>query len=249
MSVMGGEVRLQTTVYRPDGPGPFPLVIISHGVPFEKTLESEIRLRHRYCLQSEVFVKRGFAVAIPMRRGYGKSGGGKNHATVNIAAFGLEDARDIQATINFLSREPSIDGKRIVLVGQSGGGLASLAHGSLGNPNVKGIINFAGGLKRTSVATWEFDMAQAFGMYAKTTKAPSLWFYTENDSYFSPTTARGAHEAYTKKRRPGQIHRPSRLQEGRAWSVCRFRRKGDLGRRSRQISVANRFCSRGWEKK
>ena len=198
MSVMGGEVRLQTTVYRPDGPGPFPLVIISHGVPFEKTLESEIRSRHRYCLQSEVFVKRGFAVAIPMRRGYGKSSGGKNEATVNIAAFGLEDARDIQATINFLSRDPSIDGKRVVLVGQSGGGLASLAHGSLGNPDVKGIINFAGGLKRTSVATWEFDMAQAFGMYAKTTKVPSLWFYTENDSYFSPTTARGAYEAYTK---------------------------------------------------
>jgi dienelactone hydrolase len=196
MSVPGGEVRLQTTVYKPDGPGPFPLVIISHGVPFEKTLESEIRSRHRYCLQSEEFVKRGFAVAIPMRRGYGKSSGGKNEAMVNIAAFGLLDAQDIQATIDFMSREPSIDGKRIVLVGQSGGGLASLAHGSFGNPDVRGIINFAGGLRRTGVAAWELDMAQAFGMYAKTTKAPSLWFYTENDSYFSPTTARGAYEAY-----------------------------------------------------
>ena len=155
-------------------------------------------------------MKRGFAVAIPMRRGYGKSGGRKNLATVNIVAFGLQDAQDIQATIDFLSREPYIDGKRIVLVGQSGGGLASLAYGSLGNPNVKGIINFAGGLRRTSVAMWELDMAQAFGMYAKTTKVPSLWFYTENDSYFPPSTAKGAHEAYTK-RRTGQICRPSRL--------------------------------------
>ena len=41
-------------------------------------------------------------------------------------------------------------------------------------------------------------MAQAFGMYAKTTKAPSLWFYTANDSFFSPTTAKGAYEAYTQ---------------------------------------------------
>lgn len=190
-----GEVLLQTTVYQPDGPGPFPLTIISHGVPFEKVLESEVQARSRFCLQSGEFVKRGFAVAVPMRRGYGKSGGQKNVSTMNIAAFGLEDAKDIQATIDFMSGEPYVDGKRIVLVGQSGGGLASLAYGSLGNPDVKGIVNFAGGL-RTNRAMWEIDMAQAFGNYARTTSIPSLWFYTENDSYFSPSTARAAHEQY-----------------------------------------------------
>jgi len=193
-----GETKLQTTIYKPDGPGPFPLTIISHGVPFEKVLESEIKSRHRYCLQSQEFVERGFVVAIPMRRGYGKSGGQKNLVSTHIAAFGLEDAKDIQATIDFMSKEPYVDGKRIVLVGQSGGGLASLAYGSLGNQDVKGIINFAGGLKRTGVAMWELDMAESFGNYAKTTIAPSLWFYTENDSYFSPATARGAYEQYQK---------------------------------------------------
>jgi dienelactone hydrolase len=198
MQGFSGEVQLQTTVYKPDGPGPFPLVIISHGVPFEKTLEAEVKARHRYGLQSEVFVNRGFAVAIPMRRGYGKSGGQKNVSTVNIAAFGLEDAKDIQATIDSMSRESYVDGKRIVLVGQSGGGLASLAYGSLGNPDVKGMINFAGGLRRSGISGWEHDMAQAFGMYARTTKIPSLWFYTENDSYFSPATARDAYEQYRK---------------------------------------------------
>lgn len=192
-----GEIQLQTTIYKPDGPGPFPLAIISHGVPFEKVLESEVKSRHRYCLQSEEFVKRGFAVAIPMRRGYGKSGGQKNVSTVNIANFGLEDAKDIQATIDFMRREPYVDGKNIVLVGQSGGGLASLAYGSLENPDVKGIINFAGGL-RTKREMWENDMAQAFGIYAKTTRIPSLWIYTENDSYFSPTTVGSAYERYQK---------------------------------------------------
>lgn len=191
------EVRLQTTIYKPDGPGPFPLAILSHGVPFEKALESEVKARHRYCLQSQEFVRRGFAVAIPMRRGYGKSGGQKNQVVVNIAAFGLEDAKDIQATIDFMRRESYVDGKNIVLVGQSGGGLASLAYGSLGDPDVKGIINFAGGL-RTNRSMWEIDMAQAFGIYARTTKIPSLWFYTENDSYFSPATAGGAYEQYRR---------------------------------------------------
>ncbi len=196
LNVMGGEVRLQTTLYRPDGPGPFPLAIISHGVPYEKSLEAEIRFRQRFCLQSGEFVKRGFAVAVPMRRGYGSSTGMKNKTIVNIADFGLQDARDIQAAIDHLGREPFIDARRIVLVGQSGGGLASLAAGSLGNPHVKGIINFAGGLRRTSVAMWEQDMAQAFGIYAKTTRAPSLWFYTANDSYFSPATVSQTYETY-----------------------------------------------------
>jgi len=59
----------------------------------------------------------------------------------------------------------------------------------------QGIINFAGGL-RTSKVMWEIDMAQAFGIYAKTTRIPSLWFYTGNDSYFSPTTAGSAYEQY-----------------------------------------------------
>jgi dienelactone hydrolase len=194
--VFGVEIQLQTTVYKPDGPGPFPLAIISHGVPFAKVLESEIQARSRFCLQSAEFVKRGFVVAVPMRRGYGKSGGQKNVDTVNIATFGLEDAKNIQATIEFMGKESYVDGKRIVLVGQSGGGLASLAHGSLGNPEVKGIVNFAGGLRVNSMPMWEMRMADAFGSYAKTTRIPSLWFYAENDSYFSPTTVRAAYDQY-----------------------------------------------------
>lgn len=67
----------------------------------------------------------------------------------------------------------------------------------MANPDVKGIINFAGGL-RTGRDMWELDMANAFGTYAKTTRIPSLWFYTENDSYFSPTTAGSAYEQYRK---------------------------------------------------
>ena len=230
----GGDIRLQTTVYKPDGPGPFPLAVISHGVPFEKVLESEIKSRHRFCLQSEEFVKRGFAVAIPMRRGYGRSGGSKNEAYGNIAAFGLEDARDIRSTIDFMRREPYVDGKRIVLVGQSGGGLASLAYGSLADPDVKGIINFAGGL-RVRKDMWEFDMASAFGIYAKTTRIPSLWFYTANDSYFSPTTAGLAYDEYRKSGGQARLIALPPFKTGRPHSFCGFRGQGPLGRRGRKI--------------
>ncbi|HVN97880.1 MAG TPA: alpha/beta hydrolase [Syntrophorhabdaceae bacterium] len=193
------EIKLQTTVFQPDGAGPFPLIVLSHGVPFDKAEAAEVKYRQRFSAQAQEFVNRGFVVAIPMRRGYGLSGGRMNNSVGStIHTFGLEDAKDIKATVDFMSRQPAVDPKRIVLVGQSGGGLASLAYGSLADPNVKGIINFAGGLKVTSRTRWDIEMADAFGNFARTTKVPSLWFYTENDSYFPPDVARRAYEAYQK---------------------------------------------------
>ena len=198
-------IKLQTTIFKPDGSGPFPLVILSHGVPSDsdKPEVAKVKYRQRFSTQAQEFVNRGFVVAVPMRRGYGLSGGQMNTYSVSsfftIHTFGLEDAKDIKATIDFMSRQPYVDGKHIVLVGQSGGGLASLAYGSLADPNIKGIINFAGGLKLSRTRLdWPNEMAKAFGNYAKTTKVPSIWFYAENDSYFPPDVARKAYEAYQK---------------------------------------------------
>ena len=133
-----------------------------------------------------------------MRRGYGRSGGTPN-GFMSTDAFGLEDAKEIQATIDFMSQQPYVDEKQMVLVGQSGGGLASLAYGSLGKANPKGIINFAGGLKKSRMPRWPFMMAEAFASYAKTTRVPSVWFYAANDSFFLPDVARMAYEAYQKE--------------------------------------------------
>ena len=41
-------------------------------------------------------------------------------------------------------------------------------------------------------------MAEAFGNYARTTKVSLIWFYTENDTFFSPDVARRAYDAYRK---------------------------------------------------
>jgi dienelactone hydrolase len=198
-------IELQTTIFKPDGSGPFPLVILSHGVPSDsdKPEVAKVKYRQRFSAQAQEFVNRGFVVAVPMRRGYGLSGGQMNtyraSSFFTIHTFGLEDAKDIKATIDFMSRQPCVDGKQIVLVGLSGGGLASLAYGSLADPNIKGIVNFAGGLKLSSTRLdWPNEMAKAFGNYAKTTKVSSIWFYAENDRSFPPDVVRRAYEAYQK---------------------------------------------------
>ena len=65
-------IELETTVYRPPGEGPFPLVVINHGKSFG---DSRFQPRSRYPLAALEFVRRGYVVAIPMRRGFSKSGG------------------------------------------------------------------------------------------------------------------------------------------------------------------------------
>src|SRR5262249_1024023 len=65
---------LETVVYRPDGDGPFPLVVINHGKPRDAKFVA--RTMHPvFDLAAGWFVEHGFAVAAPMRRGYGSSQG------------------------------------------------------------------------------------------------------------------------------------------------------------------------------
>ena len=127
----GGVQRLtlEATLYRPSGPGPFPLVVLSHGT--SRNPRERLGERLRYDAQSWKFVSMGFAVVIPMRRGYGHSGGDYaegeglcDHS--HFYAAGLQFAPDLRATVEYVSALPGIDPQRLVLVGHSSGGFASL---------------------------------------------------------------------------------------------------------------------------
>ena len=93
--------------------------------------------------------------------------------------------------------QPTMDASRILIVGQSHGGLTAMALGARNPAGVRGIINFAGGLKFTSSGCiWENSLAQAFARYGARSKLPTLWFYGDNDSYFPPEVFRDLHEKY-----------------------------------------------------
>jgi dienelactone hydrolase len=173
--------ELETTVYKPSGDGPFPLVVINHG---KAAGDPKFQNRSSYPLAARYFLARGYVVAIPMRQGFSKSTGTYVGGGCNVGSNGMVQADDVKATLDFFTAQPYIDKSRLVVAGQSHGGLTTMAFGTFNYPGVKGLINFAGGLRQEQCAGWESVLARAFGSYAKDTKIPSLWFYGDNDSYW-----------------------------------------------------------------
>ena len=165
-----GAVTLETTIFKPDGPGPFPLVVINHGKdPGNPALQA----RARHFAASREFVRRGYAVVLPMRAGFSKSGGSFVDTGCDIAENGRIQAGYVRAAIDHMKSRPYVDARRIVVVGQSHGGLTTMALGTVPVAGVLGLVNFAGGLKVGSCPDWPARLTRAFGDYGSGARLPS----------------------------------------------------------------------------
>lgn len=190
------RIVLETTIFKPNGDGPFPVVVINHAK--SKGLAPKNHDRARYLFVTREFIRRGYVVVLPMRQGFSKSGGVYVDTNCDIEADGNIQANNIQGAIGYLKREPYVDGDRIVLVGYSHGGLATLAVGARNIPGVRGLINFAGGIRINECEGWRSSLVWAVTRYARFTRIPSLWFYGDNDSVFPPYIADWMYQQYNK---------------------------------------------------
>jgi len=185
--------ELETTLYVPEGPGPFPIAVINHG---KASGDPRFQARYRPLIAVRFFLERGYAVVVPMRQGFSRSTGSYIGGGCNVESNGREQAGDVESVLNYVTAQPWADKTRIVVAGQSHGGWTTLAFGTLGYPGVKGLIDFAGGLRQEQCVSWQQGLIGAAGAYGKETRTPSLWFYGDNDSYFPPFAWRGMHERY-----------------------------------------------------
>jgi dienelactone hydrolase len=186
-------LELEVTLFKPPGSGPFPLVVINHG---KATGDPRFQGRATFRSAARYFLSRGYVVALPMRQGFSKSSGSYIGGGCNVESNGVAQAEDVAATLDYLTSQPIIDKSRILVMGQSHGGLTTMALGASAYPGVVGLVNFAGGLRQETCAGWESVLARAFGSYGKRTKIPSLWFYGDNDSYWSKETWKAMHSNY-----------------------------------------------------
>jgi dienelactone hydrolase len=201
-----GTNQLEMTLMLPPGAGPFPVMVFNHG---DVSLDDP-SVRHKRRVRSTTvaweFLRHGIAVAVPARRGIALSEG------IYPGGFGRYDAdptykarfhaQDILAALDYLRSRPKIDAQRIILAGQSAGGYSIMYIASTNPSGVIGAVDFSGG--RTDATSQEgpahlhWTMINGFEELGRTTRIPTLWVFAENDSKYTASTIRAAHEAYVR---------------------------------------------------
>ena len=195
---------LRATVFRPadlhhssenGAPIRHPLVVINHGTDEYTRLAVSTPV---YYWLSRWFVERGYVVVLPQRRGHGATGGELSESVGTCEnpdhyASGIVAANDIVASIDYMNKQ-SFVATNTVVVGISTGGWASLALAARNPSSVRAIVNFAGGrgghaYGQENVVCGERKLLQAAGLYAASARIPTVWYYSENDSYFAPRLA------------------------------------------------------------
>lgn len=198
---------LVATWYRPEGAGPFPLIVLSHGSPPDPAARPAMD-RFRVLTPIGALVARGYAVLVPMRRGFGATGGAFAEgygtcANPNYLRAGNEAARDILAAMAYGQAQDFVRRDAVLLVGQSLGGYASIAAASRQPRGLVGVVNFSGGnggnpAKSPGEPCRPERLAQAFAAWGASVRVPVLWHYVENDQFFSPHHVREWHSAFVK---------------------------------------------------
>ena len=186
-------VDLQATLFQPPGPGPFPLVVLNHGSS-EKPGHEQTRSRISYA--ADYFVSRGYAVLMPMMRGYAGSSGHQVPVNCELANLAIANGRDILLTIDYASTLPQIDTRRVVVAGQSFGGWNTLGVGALHDPRVVALINFNGGVVYSACRDSQNRLSEESAKLAQGGSVPSLWFYGDNDTLFDRETWDALYKSY-----------------------------------------------------
>jgi dienelactone hydrolase len=188
---------LAVSILRPRGEGPFGAIILNHGVPATaaaRGAESPVLFLHT----ATAFAQRGYAVFIPMRRGFGATGGTFAEDTGSCSDPDFHGgeraaAADVLAAYEFARKLSYVDGSRIILAGQSAGGVASLYAAAQRPQGLAAVLAFAAGRgadpEHPGVPCAAERLAAVFEDMGRAIQAPVLLHYAENDRSFGPATS------------------------------------------------------------
>jgi dienelactone hydrolase len=201
-------------VVHPASKGPFPLLIMNHGVavdPKERSFFPLIEFREA----AFWFARRGYLVVAPAGPGYGGVGldipergihgvffqkigkcSNPNFRDAGLAVAGID-----LGTIKYLSGRNDVMADNVIVVGQSAGGWGSIALANQNPPNVRAVIVFAAGRSgrvdgKPNNNCNPDRLVAATAEFGRTARLPMLWIYTENDTYFGPDLSRRMHKAF-----------------------------------------------------
>lgn len=199
---------------RPVGEGPFPLVIMNHGISLDANQRTMFPMVE-YRDAARWFARRGYVVISPIRYGasslddkdQGLYGAVFAHVgscdNPNFRGPGLAIATLNEWVIDYMSKKKMIEPGKVVVVGQSGGGWGSIALGSRNPSSVRAIITFAAGRGgrvdgKPNNNCAPDKLVAATAEFGRTARVPMLWIYAENDTYFGPELTKRMHQAFVE---------------------------------------------------
>ena len=209
---------------RPVGDGPFPMVIMNHGVSLNPTDRSFFPLVE-FRDAAMWFARRGNLVVAPVGSGYGAVA----HDLPELGIYGSFFSKIGKCTnpnfrdaglavalvdlwiIEYMTREKMAVPKDVIVVGQSAGGWASIALSSQNPPAVRAIITFAAGRGgrvdgKPNNNCAPDKLVEATGEFGRSARVPMLWIYAENDTFFGPALSKRMHDAYTNAGGKAEYH-------------------------------------------
>ena len=173
-----GKLKIEAYVFKPEGAGPFPVVIYNHG-----SREGHEREERPFAYVGEMLTEGGYVVVVPERRGYGKSDGATFGETVGedrgprFVARVQEETDDMLAAVEFVKTLPYADAKRMGVMGWSFGGIVSV-FGASRSTAFRAVVDQAGG-----ALTWDHSQAMQAALQdaAGKIRIPLLAMVAKND--------------------------------------------------------------------
>ncbi len=200
----GYDYSLEGRLFRPEGEGKFPLVVLAHGACGKRCRRNYPE--SRLASPAKVFARSGYVAYTFNRIGYGNSDGYEwnDHKPFgrtggcrkqNYLKAPRRSGLEIRLVIEALIRQELkyMDPEKILAVGQSGGGLAvfGLTEGPKPHEHLtglRGVISTAGALGG-SCARGDYlgprffneNMIEAYKTFGRASNTPALMVYAKND--------------------------------------------------------------------
>jgi len=175
-----GDLNLEAYFFKPEGAGPFPLVVYNHG-----SRNNQERLEWPVLFIARIMVPAGYAVLVPERRGYGKSEGRTFTEDIGPTERGqrfverlIAEAGDVNAAVDFAKAKLPVDPKRIAMMGYSFGGIVTTIAAGDSQSLAATVIQAPGALNWGKSP----ELRAALTQSAKKIRVPSWCGAAENDA-------------------------------------------------------------------
>ena len=215
VTVDGERVRLEMRIYRPVTSEPAPTLVFNHGSTGRGIDPRVFTRRIDYPEVAKFFVDRGWAVVMPARRGRGGSEGlydegfAPNRALgyvcdASLPLAGAERAlRDVEAAMDAILAMPFVDPTRVMIGGQSRGGILSVAYAGRRPEQVKGVINFVGGWMGVGCP---YPINRTLFVRGARYPGETLWLYGDEDRFYPLSHSRENFAAFQSAVGTGTFH-------------------------------------------